>query len=100
MEYVKVILEFGIIVVAAICIRSKNNMDITIAASCATMMISLVVFSVIGIVNLIIGRGIMLEHSALDYASSIALIYVINTLYLINKKKKNSRINYRNKFTV
>lgn len=89
MEYVGIAVEIIVIVVAIVCFQSKKNKEVSKEAAYITFGLSLLIYTVLGLANLVIGRGVPFDQSNLDNASSLALIYVVATVCLINKKKTN-----------
>ncbi|QQK08153.1 hypothetical protein [Miniphocaeibacter halophilus] len=84
------IIEILIILTAVILHQVKGDKDLKTAAGSGSFYISLLFFLVIGLVNLIIGKGLPVELSHLDMASILSVIYLGILVFL--KSKSNSKV--------
>lgn len=86
MDFVRITFDIIIILIGIVGIQSKKHQEINKSAMSTAFVITFCLYTIIGISSLILSTKI--EASSLDFASGLALIYVVSLVYMLSKEKK------------
>ncbi|MDH6365788.1 hypothetical protein M2139_002809 [Enterococcus sp. PF1-24] len=76
MNLIKIIIELAIILFAIYTQQQKGDAEVKMVASSQSFSLALIISTLIGVSNLIIGRGMPLQFSHLDLACFLAVLYL------------------------